>query len=823
MAFLTITIITAIIATVSIVRYLENAAKNRLPKGVKPLPGPKGLPLIGSVHELPEKNSWMKFHEWAEQYGPIYQVNLAGVNHVWIARDHVAKDLLTKKGAIYSDRPHIPALERDNRDSGQYLPLMSRNALWTRQRRFAKQIMDTSEKASFYGYPELESVRLLGELMTNPSQYNVAMESFISRVTSRLAWGTSASSDELKQRARELLIGVSPTGALGNKLPFIMSLPEKLISARAWESRRSRTERKFFEQMQHQVRLEMDDPTQSKQSWMRSFLENKLKWGFASDLEGAFAVGMHGIAGALTIAAPMQSFCLAMCHYPQYQSTLYEEIDRVLGDRMPTYGDLQDMPILRAFIRETLRWRPPVPTGIPHESTQDDTYEGFHIPAGSVMHPLEWTISRDPEVFPEPDEWNPLRWLDEDFPTYQEPLTKFPTITEYSQFGYGRRTCQGMGVTEADLFVGIGSVAWLFSMQASEDAVIPEKPIISEAEADAESWLQEEIRLADERVGYKKLSEAELEAESWLQEQNKIAEDEDQPEPTIQELMPRRPPPTPPIILPQDSQVAGDAAPQNNIQSEQEAERAFFERNAKRIKRQSWDNRRSSSQNIGDLQNAIAAKLAEDEKPAPRSIEERRRSKQNRNTLSDYDRAEQAVTRVPLPWLHANDSGICLPPDDDEIPNDTTVEATPSQSPKFTKKLPPLPQAYTSTSDETTTVVPGLSPAPTPAPTPTPAPAPPTETTYRVSTPVKIPRPDTAPIHGKVAVENDPTMDFSTLLIAKPLPFKFNLRIRNQGRAEHVQKKWLSLKMQGSFEEAKCYWGKTHAGNAEYGWGETFS
>ncbi|GAB1735002.1 hypothetical protein NU219Hw_g74t1 [Hortaea werneckii] len=756
MAFLTITVITAIIATVSIVRYLENAAKNRLPKGFKPLPGPKGLPLIGSVHELPEKNSWMKFHEWAEQYGPIYQ------------------------------------------------------------------IMDTSEKASFYGYPELESIRLLGELMTNPSQYNVAMESFISRVTSRLAWGTSASSDELKQRARELLIGVSPTGALGNKLPFIMSLPEKLISARAWESRRSRTERKFFEQMQHQVRLEMDDPTKSKPSWMRSFLENKLKWGFASDLEGAFAVGMHGIAGALTIAAPMQSFCLAMCHYPQYQSILYEEIDRVLGDRMPTYGDLQDMPILRAFIRETLRWRPPVPTGIPHESTEDDTYEGFHIPAGSVMHPLEWSISRDPEVFPEPDEWNPLRWLDEDFPTYQEPLTKFPTITEYSQFGYGRRTCQGMGVTEADLFVGIGSVAWLFSMQASEDAAIPEKPTISEAEADAESWLQEETRLADERVGCKKLSEAELEAESWLQEQTRIAEDEEQPEPTLQELMPRRPPPTPPIILPQDSQVAEDAAPQNNIQSEQDAERAFFERNAKRIKRQSWDNRRSSSQNVGDLQNAIAAKLAEDEKPAPRSIEERRRSKQNRNTLSDYDRAEQAVTRVPLPWLHANDSGICLPPDDDEIPNDTGVEATPSQSPNFTKKLPPLPQPCTSTSDGTS-VVPAPPPALTPAPTPAPAPAPPTETIYRVSTPVKLPRPDTAPIHGKVAVENDPTMDFSTLLIAKPLPFRFDLRIRNQGRAEYVQKKWLSLKMQGNFEEAKCYWGKTHAGNAEYGWGDTFS
>ncbi|KAK3059473.1 hypothetical protein LTR53_020372, partial [Teratosphaeriaceae sp. CCFEE 6253] len=84
---------------------------------------------------------------------------------------------------------------------------MSKNATWARQRRFAKQIMDASEKAAFHGYPELEAVRLLFELMNEPARYNVAMESFVARVTSRLAWGTPAPSDELKQRARELLIG----------------------------------------------------------------------------------------------------------------------------------------------------------------------------------------------------------------------------------------------------------------------------------------------------------------------------------------------------------------------------------------------------------------------------------------------------------------------------------------------------------------------------------------------------------------------------------------------------------------------------------------
>lgn len=83
--------------------------------------------MIGNVHELPAKCGWMKFHEWGEKYGPIYQVNLAGTNHVWICRDEIAHELLSKRSAIYSDRPYIPALEYDNRTSGQYLPLMSRN------------------------------------------------------------------------------------------------------------------------------------------------------------------------------------------------------------------------------------------------------------------------------------------------------------------------------------------------------------------------------------------------------------------------------------------------------------------------------------------------------------------------------------------------------------------------------------------------------------------------------------------------------------------------------------------------------------------------
>jgi hypothetical protein len=79
---------------------------------------------------VPDKNSFLKFHEWGQQFGAIYQTNLAGQTHVWITRDNVAQELLGKRAANNSERPFIPSLQADNRVSGHYLPLMSRNGTW---------------------------------------------------------------------------------------------------------------------------------------------------------------------------------------------------------------------------------------------------------------------------------------------------------------------------------------------------------------------------------------------------------------------------------------------------------------------------------------------------------------------------------------------------------------------------------------------------------------------------------------------------------------------------------------------------------------------
>jgi cytochrome P450 len=69
------------------------------------------------------------------------------------------------------------------------------------------------------------------------------------------------------------------------------------------------------------------------------------------------------IAGALTIGSPLQSYILAMCHYPWWQARVSDEIERVCWGRCPEWKDREELPTLRAVMKEILRWRPPVPTG----------------------------------------------------------------------------------------------------------------------------------------------------------------------------------------------------------------------------------------------------------------------------------------------------------------------------------------------------------------------------------------------------------------------------------------------------------------------------
>jgi cytochrome P450 len=61
-------------------------------------------------------------------------------------------------------------------------------------------------------------------------------------------------------------------------------------------------------------------------------------------------------------------------------------------------------------------------------------------------------VSRDETTYPDAETFRPERWLDPAYPTYREPLTKYPDLKGQSAFGYGNRSCLGQGFSEIVLF-----------------------------------------------------------------------------------------------------------------------------------------------------------------------------------------------------------------------------------------------------------------------------------------------------------------------------------------------------------------------------------
>ena len=80
-----------------------------------------------------------------------------------------------------------------------------------------------------------------------------------------------------------------------------------------------------------------------------------------------------------------------MTMFPHVFRKAQAEIDAVIGrDRLPTLADRPRLPYINAVQRETLRWNPVGPLGIPHATLEDNVYNGYLIPKGSVVIANLW-------------------------------------------------------------------------------------------------------------------------------------------------------------------------------------------------------------------------------------------------------------------------------------------------------------------------------------------------------------------------------------------------------------------------------------------------
>ncbi|KAK4183360.1 putative cytochrome P450 E-class, group I [Podospora australis] len=446
--------------------------RKKSPSSVPKFPGPKQYPIVGRIHDLPRFSLWLKFQEWAREHGPIYQTRAVDQTFIIISDEKIAEELLVKRGHIYSGRPQIRSLI-DHKTGPGYSALMDRNDNWKIQRKWCHAAMAEAYRHHFYGHVEKEMKRYLGLMLLDPARFLDYTREYCGRVMSRLAWDDATQGKTNGDSADCTLHCMSVSGPITNTVSPLWHLPAFMNPWYNFEIKRERDQRAWWRNNFGFAKERMLKGTLPNDTWAYRYFEQLQREGNKTleqtddkELFASCMIGFLNLVGVVTISGPLKFFLMAMGLHPEWQKKSQDEIDRVCGDRMPTMQDFADLPTVRACLKETVRWRSGVPLGVPHQAERDDEYRGVEIKKGTIVLACEWTLNRVPEKYPDGDNFRPERWLEPGWPTYQEPLTRYPNFREghsMHTFGWGRRTCLGQNIVDDEMFVFGAATLWAFN------------------------------------------------------------------------------------------------------------------------------------------------------------------------------------------------------------------------------------------------------------------------------------------------------------------------------------------------------------------------
>nr|XP_016435888.1 PREDICTED: cytochrome P450 71A4-like [Nicotiana tabacum] len=168
-------------------------------------------------------------------------------------------------------------------------------------------------------------------------------------------------------------------------------------------------------------------------------IQNGNETGFPLQRDSLKALLLDIFAGGTdTTYTALEWTMTELLRHPRIMEKLQNEVRQLVqGKSEITEDDLGNMQYLKAVIKETLRFHPPIPLLVPRESMEDAKLLGYHIPAKTQVIINAWTIGRDPLSWDNPEEYRPERFLNSNIDVKGLNFELIP-------FGAGRRGCPGI-------------------------------------------------------------------------------------------------------------------------------------------------------------------------------------------------------------------------------------------------------------------------------------------------------------------------------------------------------------------------------------------
>lgn len=438
----------ALAGAIIILRFLTKGPPAPLP------PGPRALPIIGNLLDMPKDHEWVKFSEWAKQYGDLVDLVIFGQHYMIVNSVTMAGKMLEKKSHKYSERP-ILQMGGELIGWKDILTLLPYGPRFRNHRKMFHQVIGTpAAMTRFHHIKEYETHRFLKSLLASPDDLLSHIRKTAAAIILRISHGyeVQEGTDPFVSLADAALeqfsLSTSPGAFLVNLVPALQYLPDWFPgagfkkTAREWR----KTLNYMVEGPFQFVTKSMEEGT-ARTSMASQLLRNAeaLSADEVHDIKWATATVYAGASD--TTVATIYSFFKAMILYPEVQAKAQAELDHVIGaDRLPTIADRERLPFVSALAMEALRWHVVAPTGFAHSVRDDDLHDGYFIPKGSIVIPNLWYMAHDPRSYYDPMKFNPDRFVRTK--DHEPELDPREII-----FGFGRRICPGRLFADASVFL----------------------------------------------------------------------------------------------------------------------------------------------------------------------------------------------------------------------------------------------------------------------------------------------------------------------------------------------------------------------------------
>ncbi|KAH7327627.1 cytochrome P450 [Rhizoctonia solani] len=439
-------------------------------------PGPRGNPIFGSALELrTSKFFWINFAKWTDRFGPIISVRMLFQKMIIVDDPKIVTYLFEKKASQYSDRyvSQLALLIGWETDIIfiEYGPLLKH------YRTLLQRALNNRVVLDYLPLQEHETKRLLRRLYESPENFMQHIHLMAGSVAIRMVYGYKVNSpdDRLVQAAEQAMAIFSDVMAPGRWMievfPLLRYVPKwfpgvtfhKAVAS--WQPILQAAEEETFEFVKSQMAKGKAEP-----SFTSKLLQPENGEEITAEEEANIkrvAASLYGAASDTTVSA-VKTFFLAMTLYPDVQAKAQSEITSYLQTQphkhFITMDDKPNLPYINALIREVLRWHP-VLTLVGHRSNGENDEnvvvgeKTYRIPARTAVIANVWKIMHNPEVYPNPAEFVPERFMGEDIPPFPENYA----------FGFGRRICPGMHVAQQSMWLSISNILANFTIAKARD------------------------------------------------------------------------------------------------------------------------------------------------------------------------------------------------------------------------------------------------------------------------------------------------------------------------------------------------------------------